>query len=260
MIAHCYLVIVYIPSYVGIDSGVHAISQCCAMKLLLPSSLDSGSSNHKEWFIQRLNQFLPDDIRAHTMTKVSKAFNAKLHCSKRKYYYLVPSYALQSAAEMSELLETQYRLQGPVKGGGHEGGYVDSRSVSSLTSDSLRSVRERIKSYRASPESIAALRDVLKLYEGNQAINLLDDGWLMCLNELWFNPFTTTCLTQLYPFIHLYIHSSIHPSLKGRRRIITSPRTNIPTTWMLSGSSSRSAATIHGSMSGRGWSGCCCPS
>lgn len=101
------------------------------------------------------------------MTKVSKAFNAKLHCSKRKYYYLVPSYALQSAAEMNELLESQYRLQGPVKGGGHEGGYVDPRSVSSLTSDSLRSVRERVKSYRASPESIAALRDALKLYEGN---------------------------------------------------------------------------------------------
>jgi len=144
------------------------------MKLLLPSI----NGSHKEWFVQRLNEFLPEDIRVHTMTKVSKAFNAKLHCSKRNYYYLLPTYVLQTATAMSELLETQYRLQGPVKGGGYEGGYVDPRSVSSLTSDSLRSVRERVKSYRASPESIAALRDTLKLYEGNQSINLTR-RWLM---------------------------------------------------------------------------------
>ena len=51
------------------DAGVHAVAQCCAMRLLT-------SPHGKSSFIESVNSFLPSDIRLHAMTKVI----SKLKC------------------------------------------------------------------------------------------------------------------------------------------------------------------------------------
>lgn len=149
--------ILYIICY--IDSGVHAVTQCCAMKLLVPIS-------SKYLFLEQLNRFLPPDIKAHTMTKVSKAFNSKSHCTKRSYYYLLPTYTLQSVLIINQLFEQYYEQQGAIRGAGYEGGFIEEQSIRSLNKDNLLKLRDIIKDYRIEDEKLSLLREALKLYEG----------------------------------------------------------------------------------------------
>ena len=64
------------------DRGVHALGQCCSMKLIVP--LDD---NDKTTFVNQLNSFLPNDIRVFGLTKVPKGFNSHSLCGKRRYHY-----------------------------------------------------------------------------------------------------------------------------------------------------------------------------
>ncbi|CAM9211661.1 unnamed protein product, partial [Ectocarpus fasciculatus] len=69
------------------DKGVHAVTNCCSMKLSIP--LDQ-----EESFVESVNSFLPADIRVLTMTKTIKNFNAKIYCSGRLYHYMLPTFVL----------------------------------------------------------------------------------------------------------------------------------------------------------------------
>jgi tRNA U38,U39,U40 pseudouridine synthase TruA len=115
------------------DRGVHAVTQCCAMKLEFPLGVTA-----REAFLARLNRCLPDDIRALAATKVSKAFNSKNFCTHRRYQYLLPTYALKPVLEMNALLQAEYDLQGAVVGAAHAGGYVESSSGGELGAEALR--------------------------------------------------------------------------------------------------------------------------
>ena len=100
------------------DRGVHAVMQCCAMKLSMP--LDKRLE-----FMSDVNSFLPEDIRMHSLSKVTKTFNSKMHCSKRRYHYLLPTYMLQDKATILAALNTAVEVQGPVVDAGRAGGYAD---------------------------------------------------------------------------------------------------------------------------------------
>lgn len=150
---------------------MHAITQCCAMKLLAP--LDKRAQ-----FIEQLNSFLPPDIRAITMTKVSKGFNAKSHCTKRRYHYLLPTYALQPHSELTALLQVEFNLQGPVQGAGSEGGYIEEFSKRGVGRAGLEHVYPQVKSYRTAPEAIERLRTALKSYVGTKAYHNFTTGKL----------------------------------------------------------------------------------
>lgn len=100
------------------DRGVHAVMQCCAMKLVMP--LDMRSE-----FMNCVNSFLPTDIKVHSLSRVTKNFNSKMHCSKRRYHYLLPTYMLQDKAIILETLNTAATHQGPVVNAGRAGGYAD---------------------------------------------------------------------------------------------------------------------------------------
>lgn len=162
------LCICFLPT---IDRGVHAITQCCAMKLLAP--LDKRTQ-----FIEQLNTFLPADIRAITMTKVSKGFNAKSHCTKRRYHYLLPTYALQPHADLTALLQEQFNQQGPVPGAGCEGGYIEEFSKRGVGRVGLEQVYAKVKSHRVTPDAIGRLRVALKSYEGTKAYHNFTTGKL----------------------------------------------------------------------------------
>jgi tRNA pseudouridine(38-40) synthase len=143
------------------DRGVHAVSQCCAMRLTMGLQPEE-----REEFRTRVNRFLPADIRVLAITKVTKNFSAKLFCSKRRYLYLMPTYLLRQVSEVNALLEAAFAKQGPVLGAGHVGGYADPGSSSFLGPEALETVRQSLSAFRASPEELARLRAMLARYQG----------------------------------------------------------------------------------------------
>lgn len=145
------------------------MTQCCAMKLLC-------NPHQKEQFIADINSFLPSDIRALTMTRVSKGFNAKQNCTKRRYHYLIPTYTLLPDTEMNALLKAQFDIQGPVVNAGRQGGYVEENTKRSLAHAGLNEVYHQVKGHRSSPESITKLREALKSYEGTRAYHNFTTG------------------------------------------------------------------------------------
>lgn len=151
------------------DRGVHAVSQCCAIKLL-------ADPDHRYEFIDKVNALLPSDIRIHTMTKVMRSFNAKNHCGKRTYHYLLPTYAVQDTAVVNDILSAAYAAQGPIVGAGYEGGFVDPATSRSLNRTSLESCYPQLKDYRITDAKLSLLREALKTYEGTRAYHNFTTG------------------------------------------------------------------------------------
>lgn len=151
------------------DRGVHAISQCCAMKLLV----DPDKRNE---FIDKVNALLPSDIRVQGMTKVAKSFNSKNLCSKRTYHYLLPTYVLQDTVVTTALLQDAYTRQGPIVGAGYEGGYVDPATSRSLNRQHLDECYQTLKDYRVSPEVLTVLRETLQMYQGTRGYHNFTSG------------------------------------------------------------------------------------
>jgi tRNA pseudouridine38-40 synthase len=144
------------------DKGVHALTQCCSMKLCFPLGSE-------EAFRDTVNSFLPDDIRVHYIQKVGKSFNAKLHCTHRRYQYLLPTYLLQASEITLNLLQDAFDVQGPIPNAARTGGYAEPGSNMFLSSDSLAQVREAIRLFRCPPEALEKLRKGLKMYEGTRS-------------------------------------------------------------------------------------------
>lgn len=151
------------------DRGVHAISQCCAMKLLC-------NPEKRNEFIDSVNSLLPPDIRLQGMTKVAKSFNSKNLCSKRTYHYLLPTYTLKNAAEVTAAFNEIYDSQGPVVGAGYEGGYIDPATSRSLNRQSLEACYEQLRTYRVNTETLTTLREALHLYEGTRGYHNFTSG------------------------------------------------------------------------------------
>jgi tRNA pseudouridine(38-40) synthase len=114
------------------DKGVHAVGQCCSMKLEFPES-------QTDLFLEQLNSFLPEDIRVLAVTRTTKSFNARIHCSHRRYEYLLPSYLLMP-----------------------EGGVADLFRSHATPSERHRALSE----FRMPEETLTRLRTVLQLYQG----------------------------------------------------------------------------------------------
>lgn len=114
------------------DKGVHAVGQCCSMKLEIPDT------NH-DLFLQQLNSFLPSDIQVLGITRTTKSFNARTHCTHRRYEYLIPSYLLMP----EELINDLFRAH---------------------TSNPDR--YSRLVGFRITDDLLQRFRSVMKLHEG----------------------------------------------------------------------------------------------
>jgi len=144
------------------DKGVHALAQCCSMKLCFPL----GGENE---FRDRVNSLLPPDIRIHYIQKVGKSFNAKLHCSHRRYQYLFPTYLLQSREVILKLLSDAFIAQGPIPNAAREGGYAAPGESTYLSPDSLARVRDSsLTSFRCPREVLEKFQEGLKIFEGTR--------------------------------------------------------------------------------------------
>ena len=132
------------------DKGVHALSQCCAMKLNFPLG-------QEEEFRRVTNTFLPDDIHIHYIQKVAKTFNSKFCCSGRKYHYILPTYLL-----FEETIITKFMNEAQE---GKEG--EDGKTLFFLQNEQIKSIREKhLKGYRVSPEAIDRLKTAVNQFVG----------------------------------------------------------------------------------------------
>lgn len=120
------------------DKGVHAVGQCVAMRLHVVD---------EKKFVDSVNKFLPSDIALFSITKTTKSFNARLHCSHRQYEYFLPSFLIQDHQEQEKVLK-------------------DNESVSDLSS-----AREKLASYRLDCKTLERFRETLRRFEGTHSFH-----------------------------------------------------------------------------------------
>ena len=126
------------------DRGVHAVSQLCGMKLRLPPL-------QEKTFIENVNRFLPADIRAFDLRRVTKSFNAKISCSARRYQYMLPTY----------MFTPQNTLRDHFKASTND---VNSK----LSEERLKSIRKSLVSFRLSSAQFEALQQTLTQFQGTR--------------------------------------------------------------------------------------------
>jgi tRNA pseudouridine38-40 synthase len=179
------------------DRGVHALTQSLAMRLLASKEVDKNVGNARDLFIDQLNSFLPSDIKVQGLIKVNKNFNAHAQCSKRIYHYLLPTYLLQDMNIVTTFLQQKYEQQGPIKGAGYEGGFVDPALSCSLTKDSLREVYQQLRSFRISHEKTNQFRSVLQKFEGTKSFH----NYTTAKNEADAKRYILSCTCE-EPFVN----------------------------------------------------------
>lgn len=128
------------------DRGVHAGAQLCAMKLRMPIHGETE-------FIDSLNRFLPDDIRAFDAKRVTKTFNSKISCSGRRYQYLFPTYLLEDVQTVS-----------------------DRYSQAATDADKKLELRAKCIGYRLPVVKLTLLREALKQFEGTRKYHNFSPG------------------------------------------------------------------------------------
>lgn len=153
------------------DAGVHAVAQCCSMRLTI--------ADDKSGFMDRVNSFLPEDIRVHTITKVTKAFNAKLYCVRRRYHYIMPTYLLFDQSKAEEYIQSLFSKEDvttvPYVTYGDTPA-EPSKTVTTLSGKSLEDLRNFLKSYRITPDTMERLRAALTRYVGTNNYHNFTSG------------------------------------------------------------------------------------
>ena len=139
------------------DKGVHAISQCCAMKIHAPTAVAERPA-----FVEQVNGFLPADIRVFGLTKVAKSFNSKNAVTKRRYQYLLPTFVLDDCANTNAIFDAALKKQAEGPSQHHD------PSSNHLSSNTLREVYGQLKGYRVSDQKLALLRQALSAYVGTK--------------------------------------------------------------------------------------------
>ena len=135
---------------------MHALGQCVGVKLNIPS-------NSIEQYIGYINRFLPVDIRVLHISKVSKAFNAKLACFGRRYHYLIPTYCLMDKTEMDALIIREVPPPSVIN-------HNDPNMKRDLTIEQINKIKivNNLKDYRISSEKLELISNTLKIYEGTR--------------------------------------------------------------------------------------------
>ena len=85
------------------DKGVSAAACCVGMRLVMVRE-------SFEQMVTRINLQMPPEIRVHSITPVVGGFDAKAQCSKRRYEYLLPTYALQRRGSHGQLFEPNRKV------------------------------------------------------------------------------------------------------------------------------------------------------
>ena len=122
--------------------------------------------------VSRINDELPHDIRVFDAVRVTKSFNCKQSCDRRRYAYLLPSCLLASNDEIdaafasvgygSEKIEACRNAVALAK---REGARPSDWQISD---EAARHVAATFAACRAAPDAIARLRQFLRCYVGTR--------------------------------------------------------------------------------------------
>lgn len=139
------------------DKGVHAAANCCSMKL----SVEPGREDE---FLEKVNTYLPSDLRVVAMTKTLNSFNAKEHCSSRRYQYLIPTYTLADKETTNALMKEM------LSGAALElGAVVSSDRPRYLSAAAEASLRSRLAAHRMGDADLERFRSLLARYKGTRS-------------------------------------------------------------------------------------------
>ncbi|KAJ1819219.1 tRNA pseudouridine synthase 1 [Coemansia sp. RSA 2599] len=120
------------------DKGVHAAGQVVSLKMIIEDPDVLG----------KINENLPEQIRAWGFVRVIRSFNSKTMCDSRIYEYLLPTYVLmdpsEANAEMARTLD------------------FGERRVSERSAEDMKAMR----AYRVPEERLRFVRDALAKYVG----------------------------------------------------------------------------------------------
>ncbi|KAI9250757.1 pseudouridine synthase [Sporodiniella umbellata] len=143
------------------DKGVHAAGNVLALKMQIPTDYD---------VVERINSFLPDQIRVWGYVPVIGSFNPKNLCDSRIYEYLLPTYALMEPAK-PEYSDTQLFPDDLV--------LCNNDPVNPIVKYTRRSTPEQIlerHAFRAPEERIKKLRAAMKAFEGSHNFHNYTNG------------------------------------------------------------------------------------
>ncbi|PHJ19198.1 trna pseudouridine synthase [Cystoisospora suis] len=137
-------------------------------------ALDWQRKREREFMI-RLNSFLPSDIRCFSVIRVTKNFDARISCSRRRYLYILPAWVLHPVCIRKDLQETfqtflQAESQFRVSSRSSCPSYSSRHSPSSSSSVSI-SVSSSSSTPACISESREKLRSSLCLRENDVAKN-----------------------------------------------------------------------------------------
>ncbi|KAF7793500.1 hypothetical protein EIP86_004612 [Pleurotus ostreatoroseus] len=135
------------------DAGVHAAGNLVSLKLItrVPGVPD---------ILARINEELPPEIRVWQIARVQNSFNARSMCDSRKYTYYFPSYLLLPPKPGSGLQKT---LAEQVNSDPAPHPFWSEIPADSSPAEDLL----RKRHWRATPEHIEALREIVQKYEGS---------------------------------------------------------------------------------------------
>eukprot|EP00980_Cylindrotheca_fusiformis_P010449 scaffold2322_cov135-Cylindrotheca_fusiformis.AAC.8 len=147
------------------DKGVHACAQVCSCKVeLLESDLKEDNSNDLEIFRERLESYLPPDIRVMDLLRTTRNMCAKTQRDRVRYQYMVPSFMLYP--DWKQLLEDQ---EIPLEG-------RKEMAKAPLSAEEVKKIKDQVEGYRSTKEQRALLQSALARYEGTNPFHNFTKG------------------------------------------------------------------------------------
>ncbi|KAI8889958.1 pseudouridine synthase [Backusella circina FSU 941] len=133
------------------DKGVHAAGNVISLKMQLPEDYD---------IIERINSFLPDQLRVWGYVQTINSFHAKTLCDSRIYEYLLPTFVFMPAEKRPMTDEQVNETDIPISDNNYPNPII--KYVARSTPEFLA---ER-DAYRATPEQLETFKAVMNKFQG----------------------------------------------------------------------------------------------
>ena len=150
------------------DKGVSAARHIVSVKLELPADATTESA------VERLNACLPEDIRVFDAVRVTKSFEAKNSCDRRRYTYVLPEFLLMSPSDALEIFrkhldDIDMESLREVICASKKRGDKHTPSLWRISDDEKkRALAADFARYRADPAILEALSAFLRSYGGTR--------------------------------------------------------------------------------------------
>eukprot|EP00581_Thalassiosira_minuscula_P019314 CAMPEP_0183712652 /NCGR_PEP_ID=MMETSP0737-20130205/7725_1 /TAXON_ID=385413 /ORGANISM="Thalassiosira miniscula, Strain CCMP1093" /LENGTH=598 /DNA_ID=CAMNT_0025941307 /DNA_START=192 /DNA_END=1988 /DNA_ORIENTATION=- len=162
------------------DKGVHAAAQVCSLKGEMIFHNDIDESKMKEQLDamrERVNEFLPEDIRVLDFERVTRMFCARTNRDKVRYQYMVPSYMLCSEEEVRKAFSlAEKEEEKDIKAKSDETNNMTPMEAAKIIEEeidpeALAKARESLINYRVTSEQMERFKSGLKLFEGTHSFH-----------------------------------------------------------------------------------------